>query len=159
MYHLAPSLIEAKRWKDLIDLLSDVNFLELTAKWIGPSVGGTGWRIQEYLHACLDPIPDQLKLTSRKLSKMSDDLASFAACLELFYVRGGGQVDEHVRCARCGERTIVHGHVDLGGVDFYDNYFSWCTTCFWSWHTEVYNSFLADPGIAKFDYDTNTYRH
>lgn len=56
--------------------------------------------------------------------------------LEPLFVRGCGGLDEHARCQACGGKGIYHGHIDLGGVNFYDNYFSLCGRCLWAGHRE-----------------------
>jgi hypothetical protein len=48
--------------------------------------------------------------------------------------------------------------MDLGGVDYYDNYYALCGNCLWSWHYEEYSSWGMDSGTRDFDYDTSTYR-
>jgi hypothetical protein len=69
----------------------------------------------------------------------------------------GDQPDSKATCHNCGSFGIAHGHVDLGGVDYYDNYFAYCPHCFWAFHTEQYAMSGSEEAVWDFDYSTNTY--
>ena len=120
------------------------------------SIGATGALIRPFLQESLAPIPEEVRSSNPKLATLEAYLEPLAASLELFFVRACGRLDAEAICGQCGHRSIIHGHIDLGGVDYYDNYFSWCTNCFWCWHTE--DSSTYDSGLRELDYETNTYR-
>lgn len=153
-YHLGGGQL----WLELTSLLTDVEFLGLTAERLGVSGGRTGYGIEQFLSESLDPLPEALVDDNRKLQHMVGNLAALSAALELFYARKCGRADAGAVCSTCGAREIVHGHIDLGAVDYYDNCFSLCRNCLWSWHTEQYTGTGGDPGVWEFDYASNTYR-
>jgi hypothetical protein len=151
-YHLG----RGRLWPELLDLLTDQRFLELTAERLGPSTSRTGWSINQFLEESLEPLPPELIRTDRRVASMAEGLQSFSAALELTIVRGAGRSDPQARCPACERDGVVHGHVDLGGVEYYDNYFAWCEGCFWSWHAEDFST--SDAGLREFDRETSTYR-
>jgi hypothetical protein len=135
--------------------LCDIQYLEslsrsLESRW---SIGVT---LENYLRTLrpLDP-----SVVSRKIQAIRQDIAEFAASMELHYRYKLGELDPATVCHRCGVHgQVVHGTADFGGLtpsDYNDNYLAWCTNCYWS-----YNDFEIDylgTGPRKFDYATNTY--
>jgi hypothetical protein len=105
------------------------------------------------------------EVQSKKVQNAARDMRAFADCLEMLYFRGGAQVDiwgakavdPKARCHECGARDIVHGHYDLGGVDIYDSYFSFCRNCFWSWYREEHCCIGSEGPVREFNYACNTY--
>jgi len=61
-------------------------------------------------------------------------------------------------CKACGSEGIIHGHVDRGHVDYYDNYYSLCPHCFWAYHEQHFAMSGSEEEIWRFDYSINTYR-
>jgi hypothetical protein len=143
-------------WPELMGVLTDLEFLELTALRLGPSASVTGAQMRVFLEESLAPLPDHLAGNDRRMKSMTRDIGALSAALELLHVRRCGHADDQARCRECEEAGIVHGHVDLGGVDYYDNYYAWCPSCFWAWHREVFSSY--DEGELEFDVESNTYR-
>ena len=112
-----------------------------------------------FLKNCVRLIPNELQsknIHAKNLSNCSEDLA---ACLELYYIHGCGDLDEKTACSSCGKTgTIIHGYMDIGGktpADYNDNYVSWCTNCLWAWYF-FESPYPAGP-VQEFNYITNTY--
>lgn len=149
------SLLEAENWQDAIGLLTDLQFLSQIAKQETPYGFRTGYSINKLLQAQINRIPEEIRKENQKLTRLG---GTFSACLEMYFTRGAGGLDPKATCNECHEKNIVHGDRDLGGVEDYDNYFSFCTNCYWSWHAETYNLWGSTHQIGVFDYKSNTYR-
>ena len=48
-------------------------------------------------------------------------------------------------CDKCGEKQVYCGYADLGGVDYYDNYWHICLSCLDAKHKEDYNQSGMEP--------------
>jgi hypothetical protein len=151
-------LVEAQQWSGVIGILTDLDFLSQKAKQAGPYAGwSTGYPISTFLESFLHQIPEEYKKSNQRLNQMDNNTRALSASLELHYVRGVGRLDPEASCKECGEASIVHGDVDLGAYDDWDNYFSMCTNCFWAWHVETYNQSMSRHNIGKFNYESNKY--
>lgn len=150
--------VEGKQWDKLAGFLTTWENLKLlTSQHFRPSVGTTGFLINTLLSSYLESIPQEVVSESERLSRLKSNLPAVAASIEMHQVRGCGELDPEAVCKECGSNTIVHGYKDLGGVDFYDNYFAVCTSCLWAWSTEVYSTFDSGDPVRDFNYVTNTY--
>lgn len=141
--------VEAKQWFDLAELLTDLDFLSQKAKQIGPYAGMTGYPFRTFLETYLRQIPEEYRVLNPRLANMGKYTQALSSSLELHFARGVGSLDPEASCKECGEISIVHGDVDLGAIDDYDNYFSMCTNCFWAWHVETYNQTMSKHNSRK----------
>lgn len=85
--------------------------------------------------------------------KESRKLYSIRDCFEIQEIlrRPDTYLGKHLKepCPECGEKTVYCGHKDLGGVDYYDNFWHLCLNCLYSLHSERYT------GIGQeSEYDT-----
>jgi len=147
-------LIEGSQYQKLSDALCDSNFLLNVSK----TFTKTGYlrknHLTEYLTTCFSAVSSTVHLV-QKLVNMNDHLKYFVMCLDLHEV---GNWDKKACCKQCGKHTIIHGYVDTGATwDFHDNYFSWCTSCYWSWYLYDSQMYGYEEMPMKFNYDTNTY--
>jgi hypothetical protein len=140
---------EAGKFEEIARLLCDIEFLEVIRQHLK-----TSQAIEGLLKQCLGILPERYKANNPKLLNMSKYLEEFSECLDIY---NSGRLDEKACCSECGKNSIIHGHIDRGGVDYYDNYISWCTNCFWAWYREDYSQSGSEGPIAIFDYKTNTY--
>ncbi|MCB2231731.1 toll/interleukin-1 receptor domain-containing protein [bacterium] len=154
--HLADHLVEQQESDDLEELLCSFEFLREYSKYIGLSyTPGNEFaaRVQQFL----DTLIEQDRPADQKLEGLCAHITELAAGLDLWAVRYVGGPDPKAVCRNCGQAGIIHGHVDLGGVDYYDNYFAFCTNCFWAFFTEQYAMWGSEEAVWDFDYATNTY--
>lgn len=140
------------------DLLANLAFLERAVRLLEPSSHTTGSFVRQFIKECMVSIPGRLKSENPRFENMTAHLDSFSAALELRYLRACGEPDQQAHCKRCGQPGIVHGDIDLGHTECYDNYYALCTNCFWSWHEETYTTLGYGDYLQKFDYQTNTYQ-
>lgn len=151
-------LAEAGNWQELVESLTDLDLLANQARAIGPLAIRTGSPLKTFLAPFLNEIPPEYKSANQKLAHMADGLDDFSAALELHFAREAGSLDPLAKCQDCGSQSIVHGDVDLGATaDEYNNYFSLCTNCFWSWHDEQVSRSGSSDTHGIFDYATNQY--
>jgi hypothetical protein len=139
----------AETSQEIADLLCDLDFLTVICQKLK-----TETAIHGFLQECLDLFSTGDLAAHPKLNNMSKYLEHFSACLDIY---NSGWYDEGASCVECGQHTIIHGHTDRGGVDFYDNYISWCTNCYWAWHREDYAMSGSEGPISAFNYKTNKY--
>lgn len=153
-------LIRLKKWNELAFFLCDLEYLKVEAIHIRDS--RKGFSFARFLGVCMNAIPQSTMQENQKLVNIFSDMNSFATCLEMTYCQVGKYHyqyrDNKATCKKCGYNSIFHGHVDLPHADYHDQYFSWCSTCFWSWAKDEYNSdYSFDSEIYDFDYSKNTY--
>jgi hypothetical protein len=101
-------------------------------------------------------------LVGRKVKNISARTREFSQCLHLIFVRNKGMSyaetpDAKAACRHCNACEIVHGHFDLGGVDYYDNYYVLCKNCFECSHFEEYSMALYELSACEFDYESISY--
>lgn len=154
VYHLGEAGLVVR----LGDTLTSLQFLSLTAKRLGSSSSTTGAVIRPFLEDALRYLPDAAADADQRVRNLTARTPSLCAALEMQFVRGSGGPDADAMCPQCHTSGVSHGHMDLGGVDYYDNYYALCGNCLWSWHYEEYSSWGMDSGTRDFDYDTSTYR-
>ena len=154
--HLPLHLVEAGKLDDLCATLTDVDQLGKLCSLLAPRRSSD--RLERFLTTALSYIPAADLLRYRKLANISGNLRQFLECLTLFHPPFIDAIDPKAVCQECGQRTICHLYVDLGGVEIYDNYAVWCLSCFWCLHEEYFQQAMyADP-VWEFDYDRNVYR-
>lgn len=159
-------LKKAEMWNELRNLLTSYNFIKCKVKYYyiytDYYINYDNYRrayenfdFSGYLSHIIRLIPDDFK--NIKIKNLETNMEWLTKCLDLHFNHKCGSFDEKAICKVCGERTIIHGHIDIGssGTDYYDHYISWCTNCFWAWFWAHYN--MSDEPIEKFDYETNTY--
>jgi hypothetical protein len=154
--HLAEHLVEAGMPSELAELLCTFEFLRRLSAHVGLSYNA-GSTLASLVRSYLTLAMEQSSGHPGKLVALSEHLPELAAGLDLWAVRGVGGPDKAASCKRCGAAGIIHGHVDLGGVECYDNYFSLCPNCYWAWHTEHFQQFMSADAPWAFNYATNTY--
>ena len=152
-WHLAHS----KRQNQLAELMSNFGFLKKLAQRSRVSVSMTGYAIRSDLLFHLQLLGERVGDHPKQIAHLSSHLEAISAALELLFLRKCGSRDEHAVCRECENQGLYHGHIDLGGVEYYDNYFTLCPCCYWAWHSENFSSWGADEGLRCFDYSTNTY--
>ncbi len=158
--HLHDHLMVAERLTDLGQWVMTTEFLAAAARRIGPS-GRTGGKIAEYITPYVEAACPRIGKQSERLSSLREHLSDVCASLELIYARkalgANFSSDPKAICSVCGSAGVIHGHIDLGGVDCADNYFALCLNCFWAWHREEFQQFYSADAPRAFDYSTNTY--
>jgi hypothetical protein len=158
--HLHHHLMVAERLTDLAEWVMTTEFLAAAARRIGPS-GNTGGKIAEYIKPYVEAAFHRSSKQSERLSSLRVHLSAVCASLELIYARRSHGAnfsnDPKAICTVCGSAGIIHGHIDLGGVDCADNYFALCLSCFWAWHEEQLQQFYSAGAPREFNYATNTY--
>ncbi|MDR4468935.1 MAG: toll/interleukin-1 receptor domain-containing protein [Nitrospira sp.] len=118
------------------------------------------YAISVFFDNCFRRLQDlDSELVSRKIESIRDNVKDFVASVELHFVWKCGTKDDATRCHKCGAMgAIIHGTIDIGGYsqsDYNDNYFVWCTNCYWAYHD--FEIDYQGTGPLKFDYATNTY--
>ncbi len=109
------------------------------------------------LREMIDRLPQSVIESDKKIQHIRQHPKEFLECIDLtdFLTRKG---DPATTCKHCQSPGIIHGHIDLGHLDFYDNYYSICPNCFWCWHVEDYAMYGYEDPQWEFSYETNTYR-
>ena len=151
--HLPEHLAALDKKHELAELICSWEYLRRLPKHCGVSYN-RGEKIASFLSPYVEMVSEQNTDEFPPLAGLRNNLAAFAAALDL---DGVGQSDMAATCTSCGSRGIVHGHMDLGGVDYYDNYYAFCPKCFWAFHTEQYAMSGSEEAIWQFDYTTNMY--
>jgi len=154
--HLPTHLIYARMSRELAETICSLEFVRRVSSQVGMSYN-PGAAIAALLGGYVGAVPEQSAEEFPGLDGLRTGISEFCAGMDLWAVREGGDPDSKAICTKCGSAGTIHGHVDLGGVECYDNYFALCPNCFWAWHTEHYQqSMYADPPWS-FNYATNTY--
>lgn len=159
-YHLA----KAGKHTDIVSLLTDArNLHHLSTKLRSRTQQNklslaSEFRVREFIDFCLSYIPAEAITTNRRLANICNDTASFSKCICLSAFPYADKIDRKATCHECGSVSIVHGYADLGNAGYFDdNYYSWCTNCFWSWYLhEGYYSSWEEPE-RTFSYKSNKY--
>lgn len=149
-------LVETGQWAEAAALFTDPDFLGLRVNEVDLKYNAHA--IGDFLRGFLELVPEEVMRDNVRLSHIQSNLGDFSESLVLVYNRGAGVLDPNAVCNDCGEVAIVHGDVDLGITsDEYNNYFSLCTHCLWSWHEEQVSRVGTSDRPLSFDYQTNTY--
>ncbi len=170
--HLCEHLLKAEQFEDLIQVLTDLRFLIKIGRTFDLSLI-TGGHLRWFLEPYVKQISARFPLAQKKVQHLKTNLPELCAAVELQFVRDQSSKDGKTHedelpdlkkgldgtvCKQCKWQGIFHGHIDLGAIDFYDNYWSLCPNCLWAWHTEEYsNSYGGDSPVRRFDPATNTY--
>ncbi|KRF42156.1 AAA family ATPase [Terrabacter sp. Soil810] len=151
--HLGDHLVELGDWENLILLLQNEHFwLALGRELCSREPYGGGRPIQVLLTRYLATIPDAALAGTLKLTNLSGpeqyfvgrlsnfqtcNPFAFASCLNYYSVEtlereaAGKQTEYTSECHRCHGR-VHYGLLDIGGPDYFEHAYSWCSTCFWS---------------------------
>ena len=135
------------QFAEIAELISDLDSIS-SLKRLRP------YRLSSLLAYALSYLPESFIQSSIKLKNMRGNERAIAECVCHIEFQS---FDQKAQCKICKSKSIFHGHVDLGGVDYYDNYFVWCKNCLWAFHNEDWSQWGMDYGIRHFDYKTNLY--
>ncbi|MCA9122279.1 MAG: TIR domain-containing protein [Planctomycetaceae bacterium] len=152
--HLPEHLAAAQKQTELAELICSLKYLLSLAIHCGTSYN-RGPKIASFLLPYVQQMTAECVKEFPRLKNLQDHLNEIATALGL---DSCSNPDMAAKCNTCGSMGIVHGHIDLGGIDFYDNYYAFCPNCFWAFHTEnISFSNWSEDVVWKFDYETNTY--
>ncbi|MCW5854357.1 MAG: hypothetical protein KIT87_30085, partial [Anaerolineae bacterium] len=160
------------QWGIGVSLLTDFGYLKQLARQLKHQGTWPGsLRLENFLNKIILQIPTVFRMNNQKLERLSSNLGTIVECLDFTlwsYYRPAFELnkspheliaDHEAVCSSCGERTIIHGSLDLGSIDYEMHYFVWCTNCFWAWkEEEEWRNMQDNVVIREFDYSTNTYR-
>lgn len=104
--------------------------------------------LEEFLRLDLDKIFGKSKNEAGEkqekipIKKESKKLYFLKDCTEIQKIlkRPDTSLGRHLEepCPECGSKEVYCGHKDLGGVDYYDNFWHLCLNCLYALHTERY---------------------
>jgi len=134
---------------DSLDVLED---MICDFKLISRLVAGEGYVTSVFFKERLEKFVSDHRHPKPKIQNILKNIDCFTTCLRMLEHTA---YDPKALCKECGQHSIVHGTIDSGSGEYYDNCIVLCTNCYWSW-------FWAGPDYMgdsepKFDYSTNTY--
>lgn len=141
-------------------VITSLEYLTALARRVGRSYS-LGGSIVDALKPYLGAATESPSRPNLRLRGLRTYLPYVTAALEIMFLRSDpfdeSFMDMKAVCKQCGSAGIHHGHVDVGTVDYYDEYYALCLNCFWAWHWGEYVSFTSDTGPRQFNYSSNTY--
>ena len=153
--NLPKHLIDANMPRELALILCSLEFVCRLSRNCGFSNNCSS--IATVLAAYVSAVAEMSIVAFPGLAGLRSNLGQLAAALELWAVQGAGGIDSAATCKSCGYVGVIHGHVDLGAVDYYDNYFALCPNCYWAYHEERYEQSGQEGPVWEFSYVNNMY--
>lgn len=85
-------------------------------------------------------------------NRFSDGKSALSEIQNLLNKRNVGSIGRKLDepCKNCGEKEVYCGHIDIGAVDYYDNFWHICLNCLDANHQEIFTLWGSEQ-----DGDTN----